>query len=62
MLNSWAIIMDPADAYPRPLGPVRSRLLDLGPIRPRVYPLQALPAAMDAAAPAGNLEDIVVQQ
>lgn len=64
MLNSWEIIgqfMYPAGAYRRLLDLLRSGLLDITPIRPRVYPLAALPEAMEAAAAAGNLEYIVVQ-
>jgi alcohol dehydrogenase len=64
MLNSWEIIgqfMYPAGAYRRLLDLLRSGLLDISPIRPRVYPLAALPEAMEAAATAGNLEYIVVQ-
>jgi alcohol dehydrogenase len=64
MLNSWEIIgqfMYPAGAYRRLLSLLRSGLLDIGQIRPRVYPLAALPEAMEAAATAGNLEYVVVQ-
>jgi alcohol dehydrogenase len=64
MLNSWEIIgqfMYPADAYRRLLGLLRSGLLDIRPIRPRVYPLAALPDAMEAAGTATNLEYIVVR-
>jgi len=64
MLNSWEIIgqfMYPAGAYLRLLDLLRSRLLDISPIRPRVYALAELPAAMEAAATAGNLEYIVMQ-
>src|SRR5216684_336326 len=64
MLNSWEIIgqfMYPANAYRRLLDLLRGGLLDISPIRPRVYPLAALPKAMDAAADAGNLECIVMQ-
>lgn len=64
MLNSWEIIgqfMYPAGAYRRLLDLLRSGLLDLNPIRPRVYPLSELPAAMEAAAAASNLEYIVMQ-
>jgi len=64
MLNSWEIIgqfMYPSGAYRRLLDLLRSGLLDISPIRPRVYPLAALPEAMEAAASAGNLEYIVVQ-
>ena len=64
MLNSWEIIgqfMFPAGAYRRLLDLLRSGLLDISPIRPRIYPLAGLPEAMEAAATAGNLEYIVVQ-
>ena len=64
MLNSWEIIgqfMYPAGAYRRLLDLLRSGLLDISPIRPRVYPLEALPEAMEAAASAGSLECIVMQ-
>jgi alcohol dehydrogenase len=63
MLNSWEIVgqfMYPAAAYRRLLELLRSGLLDISPIRPRVYPLAALPEAMEAAATAGSLECIVV--
>jgi alcohol dehydrogenase len=64
MLNGWEIIgqfMYPASAYRRLLELLRSGLLDIRAIRPRVYPLAALPEAMEAAATAGNLECIVMQ-
>jgi alcohol dehydrogenase len=64
MLNSWEIIgqfMYPARAYRRLFDLLRSGLLDISPIRPRIYPLARLPEAMEAAATAGNLEYIVVQ-
>jgi alcohol dehydrogenase len=64
MLNSLEILgqfMYPVGAYRRLLDLFRSRLLDVSSIRPRVYPLAALPDAMDAAATAGNLECIVVR-
>jgi alcohol dehydrogenase len=64
MLNSWEILgqfMYPASAYRRLLELLRSGLLDITAIRPRVYPLAALPEAMEAAATAGNLELIVMQ-
>jgi alcohol dehydrogenase len=63
MLNNWEIIgqfMYPARAYRRLLDLLRSGLLDIRAIRPRVYPLAALPEAMEAAAGAGNLECIVM--
>ena len=49
MLNSWEIIgqfMYPAGAYRRLFDLLRSGLLDISPIRPRVFPLTALPEAM----------------
>jgi alcohol dehydrogenase len=64
MLNSWEIIgqfMYPASAYRRLLDLLRSGLLDISAIRPRVFPLADLRAAMEAAATAGNLECIVMQ-
>jgi alcohol dehydrogenase len=64
MLNSWEVIgqfMYPASAYRRLLDLLRSRLLDISAIRPRVFPLADLPMAMEAAATAGNLECIVMQ-
>jgi alcohol dehydrogenase len=64
MLNSLEIIgqfMYPASAYRRLLDLLRSGLLDIRAIRPRVFPLAALPEAMEAAATAGNLECIVMQ-
>ena len=64
MLNSWEILgqfMYPASVYRRLLDLLRSGQLDISPIRPRVYPLAALPEAMEAAADAGNLECIVMQ-
>ncbi|MDB5978802.1 MAG: Alcohol dehydrogenase zinc-binding domain protein [Nevskia sp.] len=64
MLNSWEILgqfMYPADAYRRLLDLLRSGLLDINPIKPKVYPLAELPQAMDAAAGAGNLDYIVMR-
>jgi alcohol dehydrogenase len=64
MLNSWEIIgqfMYPASAYLRLLDLLRGGLLDISPIRPRVFPLAALREAMEAAGTAGNLECIVMQ-
>jgi alcohol dehydrogenase len=64
MLNNWEIIgqfMYPAWAYRRLLDLLRSGLLDISPIRPCVFPLTALPEAMEAAATASNLECVVVQ-
>ena len=53
--------MYPASAYRRLLDLLRSGLLDISAIRPRVYPLAALREAMEAASTAGNLECIVMQ-
>jgi alcohol dehydrogenase len=64
MLNNWEIVgqfMYPASAYRRLIELVRSGLLDLNAIKPRVFPLGALPEAMEAAATAGNLEIVVVR-
>jgi alcohol dehydrogenase len=64
MANNWEIIgqfMYPANAYRRLLDLVRARLLDISLIRPHVFPLAALPEAMEAAAKAGSLECVVVQ-
>jgi alcohol dehydrogenase len=64
MRNNWEIIgqfVYPASANRRLLDLLRSGLLDISPIRPRVYPLEALPEAMEAAASAGSLECIVMQ-
>jgi hypothetical protein len=43
------------------LGLLRSGLLDLSPIRSRVFPPTALPEAMGAAATAGNREYVVMR-
>jgi alcohol dehydrogenase len=64
MLNNWEIVgqfMYPASAYRRLFDLLRSGLLDISPFRPRVFPMPALPEAMDAAAAAGNFDYIVVQ-
>jgi alcohol dehydrogenase len=64
MVNNWEIMgqfMYPADAYRRLLGLVRAGLLDISAIRPRVFPLSALPEAMEAGAAASSLECVVVQ-
>jgi alcohol dehydrogenase len=53
--------MYPAGAYRSLLGLVRAGLLDLSPIRALLFPLAALPVAMDAAANATNLECVVVE-
>ena len=62
--NSWEIIgnfMYPVDSYGRLLDLVSAGLLDIGAIRPRTFPLSALPEAMEAAAKAGTLECDVAQ-
>lgn len=64
MLNDWEILgqfMYPADAYRRLLDLVRSDQLDLRAIQPRVFPLDSLPEAMEAAESASNLECVVVR-
>ena len=64
MANNWEIIgqfMYPANAYRRLLDLVRAHLLDISLIRPHVFPLAALPEAMEAAAKAGSLECVVVE-
>jgi hypothetical protein len=38
---------------------VRAGLLDISAIRPRTFPLSALPEAMEAAATAGSLKCVV---
>jgi alcohol dehydrogenase len=63
MANSWEIIgnfMYPAHAYLRLLSIFRAGLLDLRSIRTRTFPLEALPAAMDAAGSAKSSECVVV--
>ncbi|MGQ7932537.1 zinc-binding dehydrogenase [Paraburkholderia sp. D1E] len=64
MLNGWEIIgqfMYPRDAYRRLLDLIRSGQLDMNAIRPRTYPLSALPEAMNAATQTGNFECIVMR-
>jgi len=64
MLNGWEILgqfMYPTSAYRRLLELLRSGLLDLDAIQPRLYPLADLPQAMEAAASAGNLEYVVMR-
>jgi len=54
--DDWEIqFMYPAHAHQRLLDLLRNGLLDVRAIRPRVYPLAALPEAMEAAATAGSL-------
>lgn len=64
MRNNWEVIgqfMYPPGAYRRLLDLLRAGLLDISAIRPRVFRLDALPDAMEAAASAGNLECVVVR-
>jgi alcohol dehydrogenase len=64
MLNSLEIIgnfMHPADAYRNVLAMVRGGHLDITAITPKVYPLEQLPAAMEAAQCAGSLECVVMR-
>lgn len=63
MANNWEILgnfMYSAGAYLRLLALVRAGLLDVRSIRARTFPLEALPAAMDAAADANRSEYVVV--
>jgi len=63
MLNGWEILgqfMYPRDAYRRLLDLIRSGLLDINLLRSRVYPLAALPEAIEAAAQASNFECVVM--
>lgn len=64
MRNDWEIIgqfMYPAAAYRRLIGLVRAGLLDISAIRPRSFPLAALPEAMEAAAQAGSFNCVVMR-
>ena len=64
MINSLEIIgnfMHPTDAYRSVLAMVRGSRLDVTSIKPKVYPLAELPAAMEAAQNAGSLECVVVK-
>jgi alcohol dehydrogenase len=64
MINNLEIIgnfMHPADAYRSVLAMVRGGRLDVTAIKPNIYSLAELPAAMEAAQNAGSLECIVVK-
>ena len=64
MRNNWEILgqfMYPVGAYRRLIGLLRAGLLDISPIRPRRFPLAALPEATKAAATASSLECVVVE-
>ena len=63
MLNNLEIIgqfMYPQDTFMRLIDLARAGLLDLRAIRARPFPLEGLPAAMEAAATSDALECIVV--
>jgi alcohol dehydrogenase len=64
MANNLEIMgqfMYPIDAYRRLLDLLRTGRLDISPIIPKVFPLAALPEAMEAAATAQSLECVVVR-
>jgi len=64
MLNSIEIIgnfMHRPDAFRNILALVRAGRLDLGAVKPTVFPLADLVPAIDAAGSAGSLEQIVMQ-
>lgn len=63
MANNWEILgnfMYPASAYQRLLALVRGGLLDVRSFQARTFPLEHLPAAMDAAASATSSEYVVL--
>jgi len=63
MANNWEIMgqfMYPVNAYQRLIDFVRAGTLDVSLIQPRVFPLTALPDALETAATAGNLEIVVM--
>ncbi|HEX4454673.1 MAG TPA: zinc-binding dehydrogenase [Kofleriaceae bacterium] len=63
MANNWEILgnfMYPATTYARLFSLVRAGLLDARAIRPRAFPFEDLPAAIEAAASAANDECVVV--
>jgi alcohol dehydrogenase len=64
MLNSWEIIgqfIYSKDSYRGLLNLMRTGQLDVNVIQPRVFALEALPEAMEAALTGGNLECIVIK-
>lgn len=64
MANNLEIIghfMYPTNANRRLLELLRTGLLDISPIVPKVFPLTALPEAMETAASAQNLECVVIR-
>ncbi len=61
--NAWSVLgcfMYPADAPAQLAALVRAGLLDLGAVRVQGFPLQALDAAMDAAAAGRGLDAAVL--
>ncbi len=63
MINGWSILgnfMYPKDATLKMLELVRSGQLPIEVITPNVFEMSALEAAMDAAATAGNLENVMI--
>lgn len=63
MLNSWSVIgnfMYPKDALRRMLELVKSGQLPIDLIEPRIFPMLELGKAMEAAATAGNLENVMI--
>jgi len=63
MINSWEIIgnfMYPARVFAKMLDLVRCGLLDISPIKPKCFRFEQLNEAMDAAAEAGNFDNVLV--
>jgi len=63
MLNSWSILgnfMYPKDATRKMLELIKSGQLPLDVIKPVTFPMADLDKAMDAAAIAGNLENVMI--
>ena len=63
MLNSWSIIgnfMYPKDATRKMLELVKSGQLPIEVIEPKIYKMEQLDEAMDAAASAHNLENVMI--
>ena len=63
LINNWELLgqfMYPADAYRRLFELVRAGLLDLTAIKPHIYALADLPAAMAAASSVDSLACVVV--
>ena len=64
MINSWEIIgnfMYPPRAFAKMLDLVRSNQLDITQIAPKVFAFEQLNEAMDAAANAGNFDNVMVK-